>query len=57
MKLIYFKHGSPDKHPLDVVYALGIKYAYYECNPISDHCVFHDVSNVPSDLPEYITRK
>jgi hypothetical protein len=57
MKLIYRKHNSPNQHPLDVVDALGIRYAYYECNPILDHCIFHGVSNVPNELPEYITRK
>jgi hypothetical protein len=57
MKLIYQKHGSPNQHPLDVVDALGIKYEYYECNPISDQCIFHGVSKVPHDLPEYMEIK
>jgi hypothetical protein len=57
MKLIYFKHGSPDKHPFDVVSEMGVKFDSFENNPALDHCVFHGVSKVPNDLPEYITRK
>ena len=57
MKLIYFKHGSPDKHPFDVVSDMGVKFDSFENNPALDHCVFHGASKVPNDLPEYITRK
>ncbi|AUR85571.1 hypothetical protein NVP1076O_66 [Vibrio phage 1.076.O._10N.286.51.B7] len=56
MNLRYDMYSSPNNHPQKVMEALGITYKYVVPQSIADQWWFYDCENVPSALPEYLTK-
>lgn len=50
----HIEHGNTER-PSDVIDRLGIKYKRWESHPIADQIILRDCSDVPEDLPEWIT--